>query len=117
MPITVQVSSAETIRSAIAASLLVVAVMAVAWATQCGGDAPLGRDQIGPPLEVYRRPASRFVAGFIGSPMQTQIVAQTPLGRVGVPDDIADVAVFLASDLASYVTGQTIAVDGGITVT
>ena len=39
-----------------------------------------------------------------------------PLGRVGDPADIADVVVFLASDAARYVTGQTIVVDGGIQV-
>ena len=39
-----------------------------------------------------------------------------PLGRVGNPDDIADVAVFLLSDKARYLTGQIIAVDGGTTV-
>lgn len=53
-------------------------------------------------------------AGFIGSPMQTQIVAQTPLGRVGVPDDIADVAVFLASDDARWLTGERIKAGGGL---
>ena len=37
-----------------------------------------------------------------------------PLRRGGKPEDIADVAVFLASDLASYVTGQVIQVDGGM---
>ncbi|MFC1950539.1 SDR family NAD(P)-dependent oxidoreductase [Chloroflexota bacterium] len=36
-----------------------------------------------------------------------------PMGRVGEPEDIADVALFLASDLARYVTGATILVDGG----
>ncbi len=36
-----------------------------------------------------------------------------PLGRAGVPEDIAGVAVFLASDLAGYVTGVTLPVDGG----
>ena len=36
-----------------------------------------------------------------------------PLGRYGQPEDIANVAVFLASDAASYITGQTIVVDGG----
>ncbi|MBE0608819.1 MAG: SDR family oxidoreductase, partial [Dehalococcoidia bacterium] len=38
-----------------------------------------------------------------------------PLGRSGVPEDIANAALWLASDEASYVTGQAIVVDGGIT--
>jgi NAD(P)-dependent dehydrogenase (short-subunit alcohol dehydrogenase family) len=41
---------------------------------------------------------------------------QNPLRRFGEPDDIGGVAVFLASDAASYVTGQTIVVDGGETI-
>ena len=36
-----------------------------------------------------------------------------PLGRAGVPDDVAGAALFLASDLAAYVTGVTLPVDGG----
>jgi 3-oxoacyl-[acyl-carrier protein] reductase len=39
-----------------------------------------------------------------------------PLGRIGEPEDIADCIVFLASDAARYVTGQTLAVDGGLLV-
>ena len=39
-----------------------------------------------------------------------------PLGRVGAPEDVADVIVFLASDAARYITGQCIAVDGGLLV-
>jgi 3-oxoacyl-[acyl-carrier protein] reductase len=39
-----------------------------------------------------------------------------PMGRVGMPDDVADVIVFLASDAARYITGQYIAVDGGLLV-
>jgi NAD(P)-dependent dehydrogenase (short-subunit alcohol dehydrogenase family) len=38
-----------------------------------------------------------------------------PLGRVGKPDDIARAIVFLASDAASFVTGQIVTVDGGKT--
>jgi NAD(P)-dependent dehydrogenase (short-subunit alcohol dehydrogenase family) len=39
---------------------------------------------------------------------------RTPLGRVGDPEDIADVVVFLCSDLARYITGQVLVVDGGM---
>jgi NAD(P)-dependent dehydrogenase (short-subunit alcohol dehydrogenase family) len=43
--------------------------------------------------------------------------AVTPLGRIGEPDDIGAIAVFLASRAGAFVTGQTIVVDGGITIT
>jgi len=42
-----------------------------------------------------------------------RLLARTPLGRIGEPDEIASVAVFLASDDAAYVTGQTVYADGG----
>jgi glucose 1-dehydrogenase len=42
-----------------------------------------------------------------------RILSRTPLGRIGNPSEIAAIAVFLASDEASYVTGQTIYADGG----
>ncbi len=41
---------------------------------------------------------------------------RTPFGRWGEPDDVSGVAMFLASDQAKFVTGQTIAVDGGYTI-
>ena len=41
---------------------------------------------------------------------------RTPLARIGEPDDIADVVVFLCSDLARFMTGQTVVVDGGMTL-
>jgi NAD(P)-dependent dehydrogenase (short-subunit alcohol dehydrogenase family) len=42
-----------------------------------------------------------------------RILSRTPMGRIGKPEEIASVAAFLASDDASYVTGQTVYVDGG----
>jgi enoyl-[acyl-carrier protein] reductase III len=42
---------------------------------------------------------------------------QTPLGRLATPEDVADVAVFLASDLSRFITGEVIRVDGGLTHT
>ena len=45
--------------------------------------------------------------------MLEHFVDQIPLGRVGVPDDIAKVALFLASDAAGFITGVTVPVDGG----
>jgi NAD(P)-dependent dehydrogenase (short-subunit alcohol dehydrogenase family) len=41
-------------------------------------------------------------------------IANTPLGRIGLPEDVADVVAFLASDAARFITGQTIFVDGGV---
>ena len=41
--------------------------------------------------------------------------AQIPLGRAAQPEEIAQVALFLASDMSSFVTGVTIPVDGGLT--
>ena len=43
-------------------------------------------------------------------------VAKIPVGRLGEPEDVADVIVFLVSDEARYVTGQDIVVDGGLTL-
>jgi len=40
----------------------------------------------------------------------------TPVGRIGEPEDIADVVVFLCSDMARFITGQTVVVDGGMTL-
>ena len=42
-----------------------------------------------------------------------KILSRTPLGRIGDPTEIASIAAFLASEDASYVTGQTVYADGG----
>jgi 3-oxoacyl-[acyl-carrier protein] reductase len=53
-------------------------------------------------------------AGFIGSDFEKSLVAQTPLGRAGQPDDIGAVAVFLASDDSRWITGETLLTSGGL---
>jgi 3-oxoacyl-[acyl-carrier protein] reductase len=52
-------------------------------------------------------------AGFIGSDFQKQTEAETPLGRIGQPQDIASIAAFLASDDSTWLSGQTIRASGG----
>jgi len=52
--------------------------------------------------------------GFIGTDQQKDLLARTPLGRLGRPDDIAPIAVFLASDRARWITGETLAAGGGL---
>ncbi|MES2553136.1 MAG: glucose 1-dehydrogenase [Pseudomonadota bacterium] len=53
-------------------------------------------------------------AGFIGTDFESATVAQTPLGRLGQPDDIAAVAVFLASDDSRWLTGEQLLAGGGL---
>ncbi len=53
-------------------------------------------------------------AGFNNADMVKAIIAQTPLGRLGQPDDIADVVTFLASDDARWITGSLLQVGGGL---
>jgi 3-oxoacyl-[acyl-carrier protein] reductase len=51
--------------------------------------------------------------GWISAEMREEADALSPFGRVGQPDDIADIAVFLASEQARWVSGQTIYAGGG----
>jgi 3-oxoacyl-[acyl-carrier protein] reductase len=53
-------------------------------------------------------------AGITDSDMRKQTEAQTPLGRIGKPGDIAPAAVFLASDESSWITGETFYIAGGL---
>ncbi len=52
-------------------------------------------------------------SGLLGGDIEAQVIAGTPLGRLGHPDDIALPVVFLASDAARWITGETIFVSGG----
>jgi 3-oxoacyl-[acyl-carrier protein] reductase len=53
-------------------------------------------------------------AGFIGSDFEKQLTAQVPFGRVGQPQEIADIAVFLASPESRWLTGETLLASGGL---
>ncbi|MBT2581908.1 3-oxoacyl-[acyl-carrier-protein] reductase [Planococcus sp. ISL-109] len=50
----------------------------------------------------------------LGEDVQASMLSQIPLARFGAPEDVANAALFLASDEASYVTGQTLNLDGGM---
>jgi len=68
--------------------------------------------------------ANAVAPGFIVSPMtdalgeatRETLLRQIPLQRLGQPEDVGQAVAFLASDAASYVTGQVLAVDGGMTM-
>ena len=54
------------------------------------------------------------LTGALSDNVKEQILGQVPVGRFGEPEEIAEVVAFLTGDRAAYVTGQTIAVDGGM---
>lgn len=67
-------------------------------------------------------PVNCIAPGYIETPMteaipqdkREAVLAHIPLGRMGKPEDVANVALFLASPMADYITGQVIVVDGGL---
>jgi NAD(P)-dependent dehydrogenase (short-subunit alcohol dehydrogenase family) len=59
---------------------------------------------------------TKLAAALWEGPGEDRVAAHIPLRRLGLPDDIATAALFLASDAASWITGQTFVVDGGTTV-
>jgi NAD(P)-dependent dehydrogenase (short-subunit alcohol dehydrogenase family) len=59
---------------------------------------------------------TRFAAALYEG-REDEVAARYPLGRLGLPQDVAGAVAFLASDDASWITGQTIVCDGGVTLT
>ncbi len=66
---------------------------------------------------VITTDSTHYYAGDRYDTLDREVTTQTPLGRMGSPEDVARVALFLASPLADFVTGQVIRVDGGLTLT
>ncbi|EPZ52658.1 SDR family oxidoreductase [Alicyclobacillus acidoterrestris] len=60
--------------------------------------------------------SAKFYGGDNYDQYNADVIAHTPLGRIGTVEEIADAAVFLASDLSRFITGQVIRVDGGLTL-
>lgn len=56
----------------------------------------------------------KLLGGYGPGELMAKWVSEIPMGRAGTPDDIANLLIFLASDEASYITGQAINVDGGM---
>ena len=66
-----------------------------------------------PGSAIYAATKGTHAIGMIGGDFEKQIVAGTPLGRIGQPQDIAKVAVFLASEESSWLIGERISASGG----
>jgi len=60
---------------------------------------------------------SNMTAGMVGTPFADPEIERTPMKRWGTPDDIAPAYLFLASPAARFITGQTLCVDGGLSIT
>jgi meso-butanediol dehydrogenase/(S,S)-butanediol dehydrogenase/diacetyl reductase len=65
---------------------------------------------------MIRTPLTELLLDRRGIGLEAEQRAKTPLDRIGDPGDIADVVVFLCSDLARFITGQNIVADGGMTL-
>jgi 3-oxoacyl-[acyl-carrier protein] reductase len=82
--------------------------MALAWAKH-----NVRANAIAPGLTVTRQIAAALEHR---GDMREKTIARTPIGRLGMPKDMAGIALFLSSEAASYVTGQTLVVDGGFSI-
>src|SRR4030095_14705982 len=60
-----------------------------------------------------RTPMVAYVLQQAGAQLEKQMEAREPIGRLGTPEEVAETVVWLCSDASSFVTGHTMAVDGG----
>lgn len=88
-----------------AALVHLIRILAVKW-----GHLGVRVNGIAPGLVPTKLTANQLANG-----NDERVAKKIPLGRLASPDDIADSALFLASPMASYITGQSIVVDGGLT--
>ena len=68
------------------------------------------------PIADFKTETEQYAKLFEDEDWVTYIEEKIPLGRIGNPNDLDGTCLFLASDASAYVTGQTILVDGGISV-
>lgn len=88
-----------------------VAMMVRGWASELGPHG-INVNAIGP--GVIDTPLAHSLAGDEGGPIRTELEAATPVGRTGVPSDIAGLISFLVGPDAEFMTGSYLVMDGGI---
>ena len=86
------------------------AVLAAEWAEDRRGKKAIRVNAVAPGWIETQMVKDGFQSGVVS---KKQILSAVPFKRLATPDEIASVVVYLASDEASYVTGQTLFVDGG----
>jgi NAD(P)-dependent dehydrogenase (short-subunit alcohol dehydrogenase family) len=94
-----------------AASKAAVAALTASAAMELGPTIRVNAVSPGTIRTAMTKPQFEFFPG-----EEARFERSTPVGRVGEPEDVADVVVFLCSDMARFVTGQNIVVDGGLTL-
>ena len=79
------------------------------------GDTPLSETVKQYLKEKYQKPGNVFLmTAALSDEVRAEWAKKIPLRRGGTPEDVANIATFLASDMSSYVSGQVIQVDGGM---